>query len=268
MQNNQTRGICMFCEGVGLTKEHIWPQWLTRFLNHQSVTRTVVASNIQRGTGWTSKTVQKKQGKMGSVSRRVVCGKCNGGWMSELQNLAKPYILPLVSGEPFLFDLKAQRIVSLWVMMTVIMAEYLDSNHRAITDEDKKILHGFKINKEIAVPDNWRIWLAYYVGGLSIQKIVHRGVYSVPDVDSVIDRSGRPPCNIQTTTLVAGHMYVHASSFYEQSRPVEFRNIQKPYLVKIHPPSANLIGQGTLCDVTDYHVTNFGRIGNNSGWSE
>lgn len=260
MQNKQDRGACIFCGGSGLSKEHIWPQWLTKYLNHPTVSRTVVASSMQRGVGRFNKTVQKKQGKMGSVSRRVVCRKCNGGWMSELQNLAKPYILPLVSGKPFLLDVNGQRIVSLWVMMTVIMAEYIDSNHRAITDDDKKCLYAFKEDKSIAVPDNWRIWLAFYVGGRSIQKIVHRGVCSVSDVDDVKDRTGKPPCNIQTTTLVAGHIFIHASSFYEQIRPIEFRNIYPPYLVGIHPPLAKLIGQGTLCDVTDYHVENFGRI--------
>lgn len=180
--------------------------------------------------------------------------------MSELQSVAKPHIMALASGKPFLLNVNQQRIVSLWVMMTVIMAEYLDSSHRAITDEDKRRLYAFKENKNISVPDNWRIWLAFYVGGRSIQKIVHRGVYSVSSVDDVTARAGKPPCNIQSTTLVAGNMFVHASSFYEQSRPIEFRNVFPPYLARIHPPAAELIGQGTLCDVNDYHVKNFGKI--------
>jgi hypothetical protein len=72
---------CGFCpEIAGITGEHLWPGWFGKKLGR----RKYVISEVQQD---------------GSVNYRpkwalnqkayVVCGKCNNGWMSDLENKTK-----------------------------------------------------------------------------------------------------------------------------------------------------------------------------------
>jgi hypothetical protein len=93
---------CVFCERDGkLTREHVWPQWVRSYLDHPA------------GAGTETRTIIRPSGteehsyktRPANVVVKSLCEDCNNGWMSELEDRAKPVLLPiktaLVAGSEF-----------------------------------------------------------------------------------------------------------------------------------------------------------------------
>ena len=111
-----TRGhVCVFCGGVPVTEEHVWPEWLSRLL----IEKTDMTAFNQRHLSHNAKWVGKL---MGIVVKRV-CGPCNSGWMSDLEVAAKPILGPMVSPprRPDLLTVNSQTGLSKWAYKTALM---------------------------------------------------------------------------------------------------------------------------------------------------
>lgn len=81
-------GRCIYCGGLGLSKEHIFADWLRDYIPRDA-TEHSMAVTIQ----WPHMADTRLESKTGDThARRIrkVCVACNGGWMSELQQAAKP----------------------------------------------------------------------------------------------------------------------------------------------------------------------------------
>ena len=86
---------CFFCGPTKkpLTKEHVWPQWVSRLLfgRHGSdhfVHRRTVGNTV---SNWTSHDFD--------VTTRKVCSDCNGRWLSEFENRIKAIASQLIVGD-------------------------------------------------------------------------------------------------------------------------------------------------------------------------
>ncbi len=95
--------------------EHVLPKWVLRLLNLRAeemlhVLVSAEDSRIER---------TKKQWLSGFTQRRV-CQECNNGWMSTMENEARPILIPLIKGGRTLFDLRqGERLtVSRWAVKT------------------------------------------------------------------------------------------------------------------------------------------------------
>src|SRR3954469_13275208 len=87
------RGYCIFCGGTPLSKEHFFAEWMHDYLPPKPSTHYVAGSDLIGRPG--------KMFRPGNVFERhlrVVCKACNSGWMSTLQNEAKPILIPLMQG--------------------------------------------------------------------------------------------------------------------------------------------------------------------------
>jgi hypothetical protein len=90
---------------------------------------------------------------------RVVCGECNNGWMSRLQNRAKPILLPLILGEKAQLRRTAQTLIASWATMTAMVAEFAIPS--TVTSPQSERVW-FQAN-QVPAP-NWRVWLGHYRG--------------------------------------------------------------------------------------------------------
>ena len=86
----------------------------------------------------------------------IVCSDCNSGWMSQIQERAKPYLIPLFRGELTILNPDAQRWVATWACMATIMGEFLSRKigANAIGQSDRETLMRTQLP-----PRNWRIWI-------------------------------------------------------------------------------------------------------------
>ena len=70
--------------------------------------------------------MRTRSGEPQSGRLRVVCASCNNGWMSDLQQEAKPHLLPLIKGETYLLHRNDQKTLAAWIAMFAMVAEHVD----------------------------------------------------------------------------------------------------------------------------------------------
>src|SRR4051794_6482907 len=96
---------CIFCgegnkPGNPMTEEHLWSDWLEQHLPKVSDPQTR-ASHADFRDGQLTRKRKIQQGHPHRKRFRVVCKRCNSGWMGDIEELAKPILLPLMRGESF-----------------------------------------------------------------------------------------------------------------------------------------------------------------------
>ena len=95
------------------------------------------------------------KGDARSQKQKVACISCNNGWMSELQNLTKPILLPVLLGERKSLSQRKQKILATWATMFVMVYETTNPEYAATTDIQRRT---FK--QQMVPPQNWLIWCA------------------------------------------------------------------------------------------------------------
>jgi hypothetical protein len=112
---------CAFCGTTGkLTGEHVLGDWLSLIgLDLDPVVHVTGPLNrLVREVGVTPpfrRTV------------RDVCGPCNNGWMSQLEDVAKRTLTPFILGEPGRLARNDQGAVAAWLQKTALVAMLVSS---------------------------------------------------------------------------------------------------------------------------------------------
>jgi hypothetical protein len=138
---------CIFCDDPATTKEHAWPQWLLRLFpsNDRSV---IEAERAGRSLGTWHAT--------GGIQLRFVCLICNTGWMSALENSAKPIIRSLLEGDHVHFDAASQAILSAWALKTAMVFEALNPDRpRFYTNKERGHMRSLQ-----AMAHRTSVWIA------------------------------------------------------------------------------------------------------------
>ena len=99
---------CIFCGMAPVTAEHILPRWLSEYLP--------VRMRVRR-TGSDHPSTQWRERGVGQRTR-AVCATCNNGWMSVIEQEAKPHLVRLLKGSPTLLNRDAQAAVATWAFKT------------------------------------------------------------------------------------------------------------------------------------------------------
>jgi hypothetical protein len=206
--------ICIFCgknrdngpEHV-LTKEDVWPIWLTKYIprdlrNYGAETIIVHRNRIE-------KSQKKVDGDPRSRRVKLVCKKCNTGWMSQLQERAKNILLPLMTGGTTILGDEAQKLVAAWCAMSTMTADFIFPDKQAIPQTDRDLLLAIRLPPS----DTWKIWIGRFQRKEWVPHFVKQSIpiKSVENAET-LPPSGIPRPNTQTTTLIFGELYVHVFS--------------------------------------------------------
>ena len=133
-------GRCIFCGSGGLTKEHVFADWLRDlFPRDETTTHDFGRYEWPKGiiTNEPKAAIRQLQGHVGSRKLRVVCKACNTGWMSALEQRAKPILAPLIVGEVSHVSPLMQNIVATWATKTMMIAERLAPRKPGISQEER-----------------------------------------------------------------------------------------------------------------------------------
>lgn len=202
-------GLCVFCASEGLTKEHIWPNWLKDVVPRISPKHQFQTGGGSRKQG--SLKLQNERNKWGtgdihSQKLKIVCGACNNGWMSRLQESAKAILLPLPMGdrEDFNFSVDECTLLSTWATMFTMVVEFRDTESAAITYDER---HSFSRTNMPSF--NWHIWLGHIdqVREHEPWNFFHYGWSRLEGPDDVPYKH-----TSQTTTFVVGRLVFHCYS--------------------------------------------------------
>jgi hypothetical protein len=197
-------GKCVFCGRRGLTKGHVWPDWLSEILpptasHHVLETgKTYTFTPVVPGPIYSKR---RRQGHAGSRKPRNTCGECNSGWMSVIEGSAKPYAVPLIQNVPFLLDTIGQRTLASLLCLIAMRYELL-GDMRAVSVSERDWLRYYREPSE-----DWKIWIAHYGGGNQDDHWARQ--YGAQLDSRPTDKVGPEYCNVQVTTLVIGQLCAH-----------------------------------------------------------
>lgn len=106
----------MFCQRDDhkITKEHLFPDWLSKMYDN-SVT------GINEGTNADGSVAYSYTSKIFQQTVNSVCEVCNNGWMSQIENDAKPILVKMLRGKSFVLDKKSQARLATWAMKTMLV---------------------------------------------------------------------------------------------------------------------------------------------------
>jgi hypothetical protein len=168
MANKRTQksGTCIFCREGGLSKEDFYPRWLRRHFppparmntRHRMQTMTISSSGRTTMTPITQGT-QSRPGHTISRKLHLVCKKCNNGWMSQLQEAAKPLLLELFNQRWSINSDDDRLIVCRWITMFNIVSEFMNEDTIGISESDRQTFY-----RTCNPLPNWKIWLAWHNG--------------------------------------------------------------------------------------------------------
>lgn len=136
MADNTRR--CMFCDRPASTKEDAWPLWLVRMFPSPANV-SIEADRKETGHGeWRQKGYFAKA--------RFACESCNNGWMSNLENQARPIIQTLMSSTAsFALDLYQREIAARWTLKTAMVFEAVGGTGWFYNIKDRSVLRSGQI---------------------------------------------------------------------------------------------------------------------------
>lgn len=181
------REPCAFCPATAdITGEHLWDDWAGRMFGNREYVYTWRDSDGHAKTWEHDKLNQKA---------RVVCGKCNNEWMSEVSSRAKTLIGKAVSKcSPVVLNAEGIAAVAAWGFLKAVVADHMsDLTGPFYTFADRQLFR-----QTLAIPRGVQMWLA---GTLR-----HRGVFKGYTIDTPLNTPQRFELNCFTYSL--GHFAI------------------------------------------------------------
>src|SRR5689334_20907656 len=135
---------CLFCtkKGAGiLSKEHVIPRWLLNHLDlpqRDKLFQGVCSSNTNELI-----TSPRIHSTFNFVQGHV-CQDCNNGWMSRLEAVAKPLLIPLIDGHGKIEDLSTTEsaIIAKWTAKTAYMHSLTSPLKQPVISDHLRALKG------------------------------------------------------------------------------------------------------------------------------
>lgn len=165
---------CIFCGEHGpLTREHAIPRWVSKDVFGNSLVHALTGADGQIPLrAYTSRGT--------AASPRVVCRRCNNGWLHGLEEWARQAIGPIMRGRKKALDVGDQQSAALWALKTAIVLEY-DRPVAPVIPE----WHAEYLYKHRVLPPNSRAWIAGQRGsdqlGVHFYPLAHTIVIRGPE---------------------------------------------------------------------------------------
>lgn len=206
---------CLFCDEPANSREHIVGEWLGRALgidktvvtSHQSPTYQVKYSPIG-GRPETHTTVKTRTGHVASRRERLVCGGCNNGWMSALEESVKPILGPMLDGAiPRVLSVEDQMLLATWAVKSAFVWEHAQ-NSRPVASRSRTLEFG-----RSRTPTQFtRAWLGRYEGDRRDPFIGDRQGLLVPAGLIVRLSNAETQANYRMSMMVNGSVLIIVTS--------------------------------------------------------
>lgn len=107
---------CLFCGSEEMTEEHLIPGWVFRATQRTRRPRVNVLRHHLPENEFDDYFGHRQD------TAQVVCGACNSGWISRLDNAASRVLKPLIRGEgPVLLSPSDQRDIAAWCLKIALV---------------------------------------------------------------------------------------------------------------------------------------------------
>ena len=186
---------------------------------------------------------------------KVVCKKCNETWMGNIEESAKPILIPIIQGKCVHLDHDSRIKLATWLALKFLIA---DNDKDAYPISSKDILKAFKECGEI--PAEMKIWIAHHNEFQWSAGCWNRGL-------TVSFETKPPPSgfrkNVQTIAFGAGHLFSLTCLLLAERINLKINN---PFTAQLWPSDFSVIewpppplppgGTGRLANVLDTFEAN------------
>jgi hypothetical protein len=117
--------VCIFCGPTqSPSEEHIFSKWMKKYLPHagwhqfhhlEMPAPNRLGANLR----------EYRQGGTNILRPKIVCRRCNNGWMSLIETQAKGCLIPLMAGGQFIMTEEHQRKLSIWATLKSMVHEHV-----------------------------------------------------------------------------------------------------------------------------------------------
>jgi hypothetical protein len=210
-------GKCVFCGGTGLTKSHIWPDWMDQYLPPRAEYYVQAIGEVNTFSPRMRRPQVERHTRQGDARARKprnTCRRCNGGWMSQIESNAIGPSVPLIQGKPFaaevgqhsyMLNAWGQRAIASLLCLITMRVEFMHPPTQAASVTDRTW-----IKDKMEPPPFWQVWIARYSGTKAAEHWCRH--YGLDLVSSPSEIRSAPKCNTQATTYVLGQLCAHVFS--------------------------------------------------------
>ena len=150
-------GRCIFCENMGVTKEHLFSDWLRQFFQRSNDDTHIFGKIHWKPAPLLN--IKEKQGHSGSRFVRKVCRKCNSEWISQIDSNAKKIAPELIQGRDILVTPEMQQRLALWLAKIAIVGDSSYAGKGVVQQ-----VHRTNFMQSKKIPSWWRVYIASYAG--------------------------------------------------------------------------------------------------------
>lgn len=155
---NYKKGRCIYCGGSGMSKEHVISEWVGKMFGKPAPAHTkqvVDSSKLATGQVVYRPAIKVRQGHSSNEKVRVVCRKCNSGWLSGIDERSKPGLIQLARGSTGDISAEQQRNIAAWIAKVACAHEFAQAGQSlTITPAEREYLM-----HNLCPPPNWRVWI-------------------------------------------------------------------------------------------------------------
>jgi len=229
---------CVYCGAFGVTKEHIWGQWSRKTAYYQLIVlplRPNFAHRVRRPLtenkeqlGSLEEGPGQRNGCPRSVSLKIACRQCNGGWMKEIAESAAPILKRTEVGQWWNMSTNERQAIAAWATMFFMSFEFLDHESIMVNAVDRK-----KFSDSSEPPKNWYVWIGRYTDTPLDVDVIKQARGIISDENTANEKM--IPYSIQTFNF--GKLLLHVICGHEQIEfdPVKYgKSIN---LCQIWPPT-------------------------------
>lgn len=221
--------ICIFCNSPGkLSKEHLWSSWLHDLLPKPGNGKNGSEVITYQWKKHINTQKQERQGNLTTKKFRVVCQKCNNGWMSKLENEVKPILTDIITYKKITLDTNSKEVLARWIALKSMVGEQSQKEARTTPSSD---LLDFNFHKRI--PKYYEIYIAKHKEkeGTAWMRISMAMTSSILGPSPSFAGVSR---NIQSIAFLCGSLFVYVIAINETGVKRKL-NLQFPKLTKIFP---------------------------------
>jgi hypothetical protein len=149
---------CHFCGSAGtrLTKEHLWPLWLSRYFNSLGIGDFHAQQRVLVNKTVVPDSERRFRSRQLDMVASGVCEACNGNVLSELEDkCVKPILTKLCIGTRSLLTLDDQVTMNAWITRFAMVAELTRRGALFFTAQERRDF----IESLEPPADSW-IWLS------------------------------------------------------------------------------------------------------------
>lgn len=157
-----------------------------------------------------SRSKERRGGPFQSRTVKIACANCNNGWMSRIDDAAKPILQRMLNTELMLLDRQNQKILAAWLAKLTVSNEFT-AKSQTVSEE-----HRLHLKDKNECPSGWVVMVGRYAGTYYNRTIRHcssalqAGTRNSNGIEElVIGSNFDTPMNTQSTTFAIKNVGFH-----------------------------------------------------------